>query len=84
MGDGSLEEAGGEARVDARGLLCPLPLVRMTALLEASPVGTTILLLADDPGAVEDVRLWCAGHGQVWLGSQAEGRTHQIRVRRAR
>jgi TusA-related sulfurtransferase len=56
----------------------------MTALLEASPVGTTILLLADDPGAVEDVRLWCAGHGHVWLGSQAEGRNHQIRVRRAR
>lgn len=73
----------GEETVDARGLLCPLPLLRLTELLAERPVGTRIALLADDPGAAEDVRLWCLGHGHQWLGSERDGAVERIRVRRS-
>jgi len=74
----------GETTVDARGLLCPLPLLRLTAHLESVPPGATAVLLADDPAAAEDVRLWCLGQGQEWLGSEEDGSAMRIRVRRVR
>ena len=67
---------------DARGLLCPLPVIRLAERLGAVSPGTTVLLLADDPVAEEDVRLWCRGHGQELVGVEREGRVARIRVRR--
>lgn len=69
---------------DARGLLCPLPVIKLAARVGAVPPGTTVLLLADDPGALEDVRLWCRGHGQELVGVEREGQVSRIRVRRLR
>jgi len=67
---------------DARGLLCPLPVIKLAERIGAVAPGTTVLLLADDPVAVEDVRLWCRGHGQELVGVEHEGRVARIRVRR--
>ena len=46
--------------------------------------GESVTLLADDPAAEEDVRLWCRGHRQEFLGATPapEGFT-RIRVRRS-
>jgi tRNA 2-thiouridine synthesizing protein A len=78
------EPEGGEATEDARGLLCPLPVIRLARRLRDAAVGATVLLLADDPAAEEDVRLWCRGHGHVLLDVAREGRQSRIRVRKAR
>lgn len=73
----------GELLEDARGLLCPLPVIRLAKRIGESPPGGTVLLLADDPAAEEDVRLWCRGHGHELLDVAREGRQARIRVRRA-
>ena len=49
--------------VDARGLLCPIPVIRLTERIEEAAPGGTLVLLADDPAAEDDVRLWCRGRG---------------------
>jgi TusA-related sulfurtransferase len=67
---------------DARGLLCPLPVIRLAERMRGVPPGGTILLLADDPAAAEDVRLWARGQGHELLGSVREGDLVRIRVRR--
>ncbi len=41
--------------VDARGLRCPLPVLRLAQALAREPVGTTIRLLATDPATRTDV-----------------------------
>ena len=69
--------------VDARGLLCPLPLLRLDRALRAEPSGTSALLLATDPAAEGDVRAWCGAHGHDLLGVERDGEVLTLRVRKA-
>ncbi len=41
--------------IDARGLRCPLPVLRLAKGAQGMPVGTVFDLLADDPAAAHDV-----------------------------
>ena len=45
--------------VDARGLRCPLPVIRLAAAARDAPAGTLIVVLANDPAARHDVPAWC-------------------------
>lgn len=69
---------------DARGLLCPIPVIRLAERLRESPVGGSVLLLADDPAALEDVRAWCKGHRQELVSTEPRGAALAIRVKRLR
>lgn len=53
--------------VDARGLLCPLPVLRAARALRAMPPGKVLRLVATDPAAVIDVPHFCAGAGHAVL-----------------
>lgn len=67
---------------DARGLLCPIPVIRLGERIRRVSKGVVVRLLADDPAAAEDVRLWAASQGHELLEVLQEGREVQIRVRR--
>jgi tRNA 2-thiouridine synthesizing protein A len=54
-------------QVDACGLLCPLPIVRLGEAARGGHAGMVIELLADDPGIREDLPAWCRGHGHTLL-----------------
>ena len=60
-----------EDDVDARGLLCPLPVLRARKRLSALPAGGLLRLLADDPAAVVDVPHFCAEAGHALLSQEA-------------
>jgi len=45
--------------VDAAGLFCPLPVVKLKLELEKVEPNQVVELLADDPGIVEDLPAWC-------------------------
>ncbi len=49
-----------QEEVDARGLLCPLPVLRLRKRLAALPAGTTLRLITTDPAAIIDVPHFCA------------------------
>ncbi len=49
--------------LDARGLRCPLPVLKMEKRLEQLPVGATMIVLATDPIAKVDIPLYCTQHG---------------------
>ena len=70
--------------MDARGLLCPIPVIRLTERMADAAPGGTLLLLSDDPAAEDDVRLWCRGRGHELVDVAREGPVARIRVRRAR
>lgn len=56
-GDPSFEQA--PVQVDARGLRCPLPVIRLAEVARDAPAGTRILVLASDPAARHDIPAWC-------------------------
>ena len=41
--------------LDCRGLLCPLPIIRLSKAVKAVDVGAVIEMLATDPGSVPDM-----------------------------
>ena len=51
--------------VDARGLRCPLPVIRLAAAARDATAGTVVTVLATDPAARHDVPAWCRMRGQV-------------------
>jgi tRNA 2-thiouridine synthesizing protein A len=52
---------------DARGLPCPLPLLRLARELRGLQPGEVIALLADDPAAHDDVVSWTRRSGHALL-----------------
>jgi tRNA 2-thiouridine synthesizing protein A len=49
--------------VDARGLLCPLPLVMAKLSMEKLAPGESLVVLATDPEAPIDLAAWAADEG---------------------
>jgi tRNA 2-thiouridine synthesizing protein A len=45
--------------LDARGLRCPLPVIRLATAARDAPGGTHIVVLATDPAARYDIPAWC-------------------------
>jgi tRNA 2-thiouridine synthesizing protein A len=71
-----------DARVDARGQSCPMPIVRTAQAARAMLPGTTIEVLATDPGSVRDFTAWCRVTGHELLEQSAEGATYRFVIRR--
>ena len=52
-----------DTTIDAKGLACPMPIVRLTKAAKAAAAGDTITVLADDPGFDPDVHAWVEAQG---------------------
>ncbi len=59
--------------LDARGLKCPLPVLKTEKRLAQLPAGTALLVLATDPMAKVDIPLFCRQHGHACTTSQEDG-----------
>ena len=55
--------------VEARGVLCPVPIIRLARAAAALPPGSLVALLTDDPAAVHDVPAWCRLRGHALISS---------------
>lgn len=63
--------AGALVELDARGLLCPLPVLKARKRLAALSLGDILRLRADDPAAPLDVAHFCREQGHALLGERA-------------
>ena len=63
--------------LDARGLNCPLPILRAKKLLNAMTAGEIVRILATDPGSVKDFEAFAAQTGNELLStSEIDGEFH--------
>ena len=53
--------------VDARNLLCPMPVIRTQNAVAGAAAGQKIEVLCTDPGAKNDVPAWCRINGHRLL-----------------
>ncbi|MBR9763988.1 MAG: sulfurtransferase TusA family protein [Rhodobacteraceae bacterium] len=68
--------------IDARGLRCPLPVLRAQKALRALPPGALLRLLADDPMARIDLPHFCAEAGHALLSTEEVGSAFRFLIRR--
>jgi tRNA 2-thiouridine synthesizing protein A len=65
---------GGTRQVDARGLNCPLPILRTKKTLSEMSSGETVEVIATDPHSVRDFEAFCKQTGHTLIGrSEKEG-----------
>jgi tRNA 2-thiouridine synthesizing protein A len=69
--------------LDARGLNCPLPILRTKKSLNAMQSGDTLKVVATDPGSLKDMVAFCAQTGNTLLESQQSGSDYQFLIRKA-
>ena len=68
-----MNSEGAVVEVEARGLLCPLPVLRLEKALRSCASGTIARLAATDPAAEEDVRAFCREGGHRLVEIQTDG-----------
>ena len=70
--------------VDARGLRCPLPVIRLAQRVRDLEPGTLVEVWATDPAAAADVPAWCRMRGQQHVSTHqregADGGSHAAYV----
>ena len=71
-----------DATLDARGLNCPLPILKARKALKDVPRGGALEILATDPGSVADFEAFCRATGHELSESSAKGGTFRFIVRR--
>lgn len=59
--------------LDARRLLCPLPVIRTQNAMKALRPGDVLVVAATDPGVLQDIPAWCRINGHQVLASRREG-----------
>ena len=69
--------------LDAKGLNCPLPILRAKKMLADVPTGGTLEILATDPGSVADFASFCRTTGNELLESTQDGDTFRFLIKRA-
>lgn len=69
--------------LDARGLLCPLPVLKARKRLSALPAGKVLRMIADDPAAIVDVPHYCAESGNDLLSAEEDGAAQIYLIRKS-
>ena len=77
-----MSEANWDQELDARGLLCPLPVLKARKRLQGLPTGAVLRVVADDPAAVVDVPHFCAESGNALVGTAEEAGAQVYLIRK--
>jgi tRNA 2-thiouridine synthesizing protein A len=67
-------------QLDARGLLCPMPVIRTQQRVAALAPGDVLEVTATDPGVLYDIPAWCRVNGHQVLDTARVERDIIIRV----
>lgn len=71
-----------DKEVDARGLNCPLPILRAKKALNDMQTGQILKIVATDPGAVKDFQAFCKQTGNELLSQAQVEREYSFYVKR--
>ncbi len=70
------------ARVDAKGLSCPLPIVRTAQAIKTIASGQLLEVLATDAGSVKDFAAWSKATGNALVEQDATAGVYRFVLRR--
>lgn len=64
--------------LDARRLLCPLPVIRTQNKIKELQTGDQLIIIGTDPGIMQDIPAWCRINGHRLLNSVIENSEYII------
>ena len=78
------EEYKVDLELDLKGLLCPLPLVRVSQNIKNVPVDGIIRAVATDVGALADIPSWARSTGNEVLKTDREDKEIIFYIKRVK
>jgi len=69
--------------LDARGMNCPLPILRTKKALTTLGKGETLAVLSTDPGSVKDMQAFCKQTGNELISSSANQGEFEFLIRKS-
>ena len=73
-----------EKTLDAKGLKCPMPVVKTSKEMKGVTVGGVLEVLATDPGSMADITAWAKSTGNELLGAEKEEGIFKFYIRRVK
>jgi tRNA 2-thiouridine synthesizing protein A len=67
--------------LDAKGLNCPLPILKAKKALKEVPSGGTLEVLATDPGSVADFAAFCRTTGNEMVEQSQDGNVYRFVIK---
>lgn len=72
------------ARIDAKGLACPMPVIKAKKGIQAVELGQVVEVECTDPGSMADFKAFANSTGHELLLSEQEGAVFRFRLRRSK
>ncbi|HJZ45436.1 MAG TPA: sulfurtransferase TusA family protein [Hyphomicrobiaceae bacterium] len=69
--------------IDAKGVNCPIPILKAKKGIAEVPAGGTLEVLATDPGSVADFQAFCRTTGNELLEQSESGGVYRFLIKRA-
>jgi tRNA 2-thiouridine synthesizing protein A len=71
-----------DQQVDAKGLSCPLPIVKTAQAIKVMAPGQVLEVLATDAGSIKDFAAWSKSTGHELLESTVDGAVYRFVIRK--
>ena len=76
------EETENKITLNLEGLLCPIPVVRVSKAIKDLPVGGLLEATATDPGVLADIPAWARTTGNEVIKIEKEGKLVRFQLRK--
>lgn len=78
------EEIKADQTLNLEGLLCPIPVVKVSQAIKNLPVGGILAATATDPGVLTDIPAWVRSTGNELLAMNRDGKIIKFYVKKTK
>ncbi len=71
------------SELDARGLNCPLPILRAKKAMNGMNSGEVLKIVATDPGSVKDFEAFCRQSGDELMNTNEDGGEYTYLIKKS-
>jgi TusA-related sulfurtransferase len=79
-----MTEFAADKTLDARGLKCPMPVVKTSQEIKNIEIGNVLEVLATDPGSIADINAWTKSTGNELLKMGKNDDVFQFFIKRVK
>ncbi|MGA1823625.1 MAG: sulfurtransferase TusA family protein [bacterium] len=68
--------------LDCYGLLCPMPIIKLSQKIKDLKPGEVLEILSTDEGIKQDAPAWCETTGHEFLGIEEDGDQYKVYIKK--
>jgi tRNA 2-thiouridine synthesizing protein A len=78
------QETKTDQTINLEGLLCPMPVVKVSQAIKNLPVGGVLEATATDPGVLADIPAWARSTGNEVISMEKQGKVIRFLIKKAK